>query len=373
MNKMSLKNKASWIFLQFLSIAEAKDLRKTSLAHRNEITAAAFVKIGLECRQSAHRSELKKYQKLTGADLSSHKIYHLTFNTSRSDEIIEDDEVVAALDPTRFPNLNSLTLCQTNPAHLTEAFNESFKDERIRHLNLYMSVTTDAQFVKYLNRYPNIESLSIESIFRLTNTGLRIATTLPHLKHLCFRACNGDNFAYFGESLRLASEDFLYMARGCPKLETLDIKWCRRMNGATLRAIADLQPNLRAVFIDCANSPITGEDIKYVARRCPGLQTLEIYGNIPSKDIKEVVKLLPGLTSLTLSLCEISSEDFQYIFDHCKNLQHLDLDLSISSEDLAYAVETCKALHTIRTRRSMFPETFTGGGLKHLITKNFPK
>jgi len=310
LSKMSLNAEASATFLQFLIPGQAQALHQTSRAHRDQITPDKFMKIRLECKDALSYQDIQLYKNLTNASLRSSKIFHLNLGGAS----ISDTQVVELLD--NFPALTSLVL--NHKGVMEQGFNKTF--EKIVHLGFQNISITDPQLIQCLQRFPNVESLNFFSISQLTNTGFQNAMNfVPHLKNLYMNTS-----IFSAGTFELQDEDLIEVAKKHPDLQTLEIEGCD-LNGTTLRAVADQLSDLRTLNIkDC--SQITGEDLIYLAKKCPRLETLIIGRN-----------------------SSLNSSNFRQIMEHCSKLQYLDVTSckELKGDDLIFATNACPALHTL--------------------------
>jgi hypothetical protein len=173
-------------------------------------------------------------------------------------------------------------------------FDEGICITKLKHLKALQFLLCDFALLKNLPRSLNHVPFSQLQLFSLTlvceNIDAFINSVLmscPLLKRLVLE---------FNDGLH---EDGLKNINNCKMLESLNLRYCSKLN---VRAI------------------------QYVADGCPQLQYLDMSGNIITRDVFQQILKCTNLRTLLLARCDLRGLDLQLIKTRITNLKRLEID-----------------------------------------------
>ncbi len=190
---------------------------------------------------------------------------------------------------------------------------EPLKSAEVRHLDLsrFSPSINDEQLQEYLDRFPNLKGLKIAGCHLLTDAALQyIAEKCPKLQHLNISFCR-----FTGAALQQVADRY-------PHLQSLKIRHCWELTDAVFQYIVEKCPKLRHLNI-VSNDQLTDAAFQYIAEKCPNLQSLNIGGDRQFSDtvLQQVVSRCLHLQSLNIFMCGFNRAALQQIVHQCPYLQ----------------------------------------------------
>lgn len=163
------------------------------------------------------------------------------------------------------------------------------------------------------------------------------------------------------DSGRLSKKSIVALARGCPKLKTLDFRGCHTdiTDETVEEELTRSCPNLQTlVLADCKN--LTKRSFMLLAQRCPNLQDLNLYGfHITDESIVEVAQQCPKLQTLYLEGCKhLTDKSMVALAQGCPNLQRLGMRYceNLTDKSVMALDQGCPNLRYLETRSRKLTE-----------------
>lgn len=164
---------------------------------------------------------------------------------------------------------------------------------------MYRTLVDTDSLVKIARGCQKLEHLNLGSCTN-NNSCNRVAVELA-------RCCPNLRSVDFWRSRSLTSIGLSALVRGCKQLEELDLGWCIQLKSkdGCFQEIAEHCPNLKKLFVT-ANRGLCNADLDLLSLNCQKLEQLDVLGTreITNDSILRLLDRCQALELLDLSFCE---------------------------------------------------------------------
>lgn len=191
-------------------------------------------------------------------------------------------------------------------------------DGRLTSVELTGSYLSDAGLCCIASNR-ELTKLVLTACEHITDTGLEVVA--QRCKELATVS-----FATVVNRCNISSRGVTALITHCPKLTSLDISCCSRINDEAISSLATGCCPKLATFVASGCKEITDVGLFAIAEGCTHLAELNVAGsNITDSGVSAIAKACTNLTRLCLSNTAISDESLIDIAKHSKNIKELVL------------------------------------------------